>query len=276
METVKAVIAVPSYKRSDSRIFQKLSMLPLDSYIFVRSEEKGIYKAKLPKNLKIIELPKVSNIGETRRYMMEYFFRLGVNWVFMFDDDVSKVEMRVRIDNGKAWNAARIVEGAKTPPSIELPALHTWLEHAITYDLALSSPAMRFCRRFDYNLAINKRQCTGCVLVHVPTVVAVGNYESNSIVGCEDMAIQFELMNNGYNTGLLSFIEFDCPRVGEGKGGNNAIENTNLIERYESYIKLFLANVSDDKNLVVVKLTPKTKLPSIKFNWKNWNGRVVY
>lgn len=69
-------------------------------------------------------------------------------------------------------------------------------------------------------------------------------------------------------------LEYDCPAVGSGKGGNNAGEYDNISEKYNQYVETFLANVCNDPERVTTKIT-KTGQKSIQFVWKNWSGYTV-
>ena len=83
----------------------------------------------------------------------------------------------------------------------------------------------RFSRKDKGNhLYVNLRPCIQCVLIKIPDILYVGNYGSTREVGAEDYEIQYSLMRMGYNTGVIANIEYDCPSVGFGRGGNNDVE----------------------------------------------------
>lgn len=266
---MKPIIAIPSYRRPNASIFSKLENVGLETYVFVRAEEKEMY----PSEVNRIVINNVANIGETRKKLVCWCNRRGIDWVFMFDDDIRKVENRVKV--GSEWKCRRIIEQPRKSPSFEKHALVHWYKTAKTYNLALSSPSTRTeYRKNKFELTINSGQCIQCVLLHIPSIIEIGNYRSTLEVGAEDIHIQYKLMLEGYNTGVIHNIEYDCPSVGKGKGGNNAVENLNLLQRYRNYVATFQENVTADMNLMQIKET-KTGLPSIKFKWRNWEGKRI-
>ena len=78
-------------------------------------------------------------------------------------------------------------------------------------------------------------------------------------------------MKSGYLTGKVGNIEYDCPSIGQGAGGNNTEEYTNISERYNTYVKTFLDNVCNDPKYITTKTT-KTGQKSIQFVWKSWGA----
>ena len=268
---MKPVIAVPSYKRSGAKIFDKLVTTGLKVYVFVRKDESSQYRSTLPNSCIVVQLKQAEDIGSTRAEIVDYFIRKGINWVFMFDDDISKVEMLKEGDNG-VWNSARILDKDTSPPRFEIPALKYWYQTAVRHKLSLSAPIMRFNRADKGNhVYVNRRDCIQCVLVNVLDVKEVDNYKSTLEVGAEDVAIQYNLMKAGYNLGAIGRIEYDCPSVGEGAGGNNSVEESDLTKRYSKYVEDFYDYMNPDPKLVEVRLS-KRGVPSIKFIWKNWEG----
>lgn len=141
--------------------------------------------------------------------------------------------------------------------------------------ISLSSPNHRAYDRFFHGkVRINRSACIQCVLIHVPDIVFVGNYKSLRETGNEDYFIQYKLMSSGFLTGKIGSIEYDCPSVGVGSGGNNAEEYSDINERYELYTQTFLQNVCNDSRLIKTKTT-KSGQKSISFVWKNWPGKEI-
>lgn len=139
----------------------------------------------------------------------------------------------------------------------------------------MSSPNHRAYDRFNHGLIrINSSACIQCVLLCVPDIVDVGNYKSLRCVGNEDYYLQYKLMRDGYKTGKIGSIEYDCPNVGAGKGGNNADEYQDINERYEHYVQTFLENVCNDPELITTKIT-KSGQKSIQFIWSHWGSLSI-
>jgi FkbM family methyltransferase len=153
--------------------------------------------------------------------------------------------------------------------------LKLWFKLAKQHNLVLSSPLYRpqVRKGGGYHIFINKRACIQCILLNIPKIIEVGNYKSTKLVGAEDYELQYRLMQK-YKVGVIGCMEYTCPAVGQGVGGNNSVENNNLVKRYSAYVNTFLENVDYDPDLIKTKTT-KTGLPSITFKWKNWKGYMV-
>ena len=271
---MKPIICIPSYRRPDTKILAKLRDIPLDKYVFIRPDDYEGYKAPAQENnFKIVKLNKVTDIGNTREAIVNYCNSKGFEWVFMFDDDIAKVECLAQQE--EKITSARILYEPDESPRFETKALLEWFKIAKKHNFALSSPNHRAYDRFKHGtIQVNRSACIQCVLLHIPDIVEVGNYKSLRLVGNEDYYLQFKLMRAGKQAAKIGCIEYDCPNVGAGKGGNNADEYTDINERYELYVGTFLREVCDDPELISTKTT-KSGQKSIQFVWKNWNGKVL-
>ena len=265
----KPILCIPSYSRPNGVAIERCKNLPLDKYLFIRAEQKGLY-AKWSNNYTIVTQTTGTDIGKVRRNIMRWAHLNKFSWVFMLDDDISKVECLGHREDGTI-TSKRII--ANIPgPRMELEAFKTWFKCAKRNSLALSSPNHRAYDRFHHGkLYINKSACIQCVLVYVPSVIELGNYKSLHITGNEDYYIQYQLMKSGYLTGKVGNIEYDCPSIGQGIGGNNTEEYTNISERSNTYVKTFLDNVCNDPKYITTKTT-KTGQKSIQFVWKSWGA----
>lgn len=274
--TDRPVIAVPSYKRPKAKIFRKLCNIPLDKYVFVRQEDYEDYKSVAHENgFKIVRLKKVSDIGDTRQAIVRYFNAKSINWVFMFDDDIRKIESLDFDSDKERFNSARILYEPEEPPRIEFSALLNWFRLAQFYNISLSSPNHRNYDRYLHGyININGSVPIQCVLVNVPDIMAAGNYASLRLVGNEDYYITYKLLTKGYTIAKIGSIEYDVPVVGSGQGGCNACEDSDLNNRYETYVNTFLKNVCDDPEIIGVKTTSSGQ-KSIKFNWRNLGKKLV-
>ena len=54
---MKPIIAIPSYNRPDAKIFNKLSSIKLQKFVFVRKEQYKDYVYLQDKNFSVITLP---------------------------------------------------------------------------------------------------------------------------------------------------------------------------------------------------------------------------
>ena len=269
----KPVLCIPSYNRPNGKAIERCKNLNIDKFLFIRKSQKSLYAQYSPYYHIILQKDSCSDdIGKVRRNIVNFCDRHHYDWTFVFDDDVLKVETLGRKKDG-TMTAQRILEGSKTPPSIEEKALKIWYKTAKEYALSLSSPNHRAHDRFHHGqITLNKSAICACVLLYIPDIISVGNYKSIEVTGNEDYYIQYKLMKKGLRCGKVGLIEFDVPSLGSGKGGCNS-EKEELCERYQRYIRKFQTNVCNDPNLVRTKAT-KVGVPSLQFVWKNWAERI--
>lgn len=269
---MKPIITIPSYNRPDSKIFAKLEHIPLQKHVFVRYEQYKNYRNLESKSFKLHVLPRlIEELGITRRYIVHWCYKHSYNWIFMFDDDISKIECLGQKPDG-GWNSQRILDGSPTPPRFETKALNLWYKQAKSHNIVFSSPNHRAYDRFSHgpNIRVNQSAVIQCFLINVPAIKAVGNFRDTRVYGAEDYDIMYRLMAAGYKTGKMGLIEFDAPSIG------NISDNTNdsFKQKYERFVQLFQENVCNDPDLIGVKTT-STGVPSIQFKWKNWGGYKI-
>lgn len=271
---MKPIIAIPSYKRPNGIAISRLKNIPLKKFLFIRPEDYDSYKSVAEENgFHIVRLKNVTDIGNTRQKIVEYCNHKGFEWVFMFDDDISKIEKLGWDKSKKLWNSQRIIDGSIVGPRFETDALRYWYKLAKRHNISLSCPIYRFDRRSKGKIIhINRYSVIQCVLVHIPDIVSVGNYKSIHVTGNEDYYMQFKLMSSGYRTGAIGLIEYDCPSVGNCDDGTSDTKE----QKYKHYIKIkaFFNNVCDDPRFVTTKTT-KTGFESLKFVWKNFNPENI-
>lgn len=269
---MKPILCIPSYCRPDGIAIERCKNLPLKKFIFIRKEQKKLY-SKWEDHYILVTQITGTDIGKVRRNIMTWSSKHGYDWVFMLDDDISKVEVLGKKPDGTI-TSQRIIDRI-SGPRMEIKAFKEWFKQTTKNNLVLSSPNHRAFDRFHHGqLFVNKSACIQCVLVYVPAIIAVGNYKSLRDTGNEDYYIQYLLMREGYKVGKIGTIEYDCPAVGSGEGGNNAGEYTNLAEKYNTYVDTFLTNVCSDPKIITTKIT-KTGQKSIQFVWKNWGGYSI-
>lgn len=267
---MKPCIAIPSYNRPKALALSRVMKVGLPVYVFVRREQMDLYR-QWEDLYTLVPVDGVHEVGETRRFIVQYLYEQRYRWVFMLDDDISHVEMLAPSPKG-GWNSKRIIDGAKEPPRMEKRAFKLWFDLAKKYDLALSSPNHRAYDRSYHgtSIRVNKSAVIQCVLLQTNKVLKVGNYHNINETGNEDYYIQYQLMSHGYKTGKIGLIEYSCPSIGNVADGSG----DSIVKKYKRYIKAFKENVCDDESLVSTKVT-KTGIPSLKFVWKNWGGKVI-
>jgi len=267
---MKPILCIPSYSRPDGTAIERCKELPLKKFIFIRREQEDLYKKWKPWYTLILQ-DHGTDIGLVRKNIVSYCYKKGYNWAFVLDDDISKVETLGKREDGTI-TANRIISQIGSPPQMEELAFREWYKLAKRNGLALSSPNHRAYDRFKHGiLQINKSACIQCVLLDIPMIYSVGNYKSIKETGNEDYYIQYKLMSYGALCGKIGNIEYDCPSVGVGKGGNNTEEYRDINLKYKQYVDTFLTNVCNDPQKITTKIT-KTGQQSISFVWKNWSG----
>lgn len=270
---MKPVVAIPSYNNPQAKIFEKLKSTGLQTFVFIRKEQYNDYKYLKNYGFELVVIAEsIEELGMTRRYLVWWLNKNDYEWAFMFDDDIAKIEKLGRKPDGSGWNSLRILGGSKTSPRIEKRALRLWYKEARKYNIVLSSPNHRAYDRFSHgnNIRVNKSAIIQCFLIHVPSIIAVGNYTDTRKVGAEDYYIQYKLMKNGYLTGKIGNIEFDAPSIGNIADGTG----DSFRKKYERFVKCFKEKVCNDPELIGTKIT-STGVPSIQFKWKNWGGYTI-
>lgn len=241
----------------------------MEKFLFIRKSQLKMYR-HWSKWYTLVLQTGGTDIGIVRNNIVRYCFEKGYDWAFILDDDICKVEELGVRDDG-VITSKRIAAGVPGP-RMEISAFKKWYKAATKYGLSLSSPNHRAYDRFHHGeLRINKSAVIQCVLVHVPDIIDVGGYKSLRLTGNEDYYVQYKLMSAGFKVGKVGVVEYDCPAVGSGKGGNNTEEYADINQKYNTYVETFLENVCNDPELITTKTT-KTGQKSIQFVWKNWGG----
>lgn len=268
---MKPVLCIPSYSRPEGIALERCKELPMKKFVFIRREQEALYEKWKPW-YKLMLQDHGTDIGLVRKNIVNYCHKKGFEWAFVLDDDISKVETLGRKPDGNI-TANRIIAGVPGP-RMEPEAFKAWFKVARKWDLAVSSPNHRAYDRFNHGmLQVNKSACIQCVLLNIPAVKSVGGYKSLHETGNEDYYVQYKLMSAGLLTGKVGCVEYDCPAVGSGEGGNNTDEYKDINQRYKAYVQTFLDNVCNDPELIKTKTT-QTGQTSIQFVWKNWSGFV--
>ena len=269
---MKPVLCIPSYSRPDGIAIERCKDLPMEKFLFIRKSQLDLYR-HWAKWYTLVLQTGGTDIGIVRNNMVRYCSIHGYDWAFMLDDDISKVEELGPREDGTI-TSKRIAAGIPGP-RMEASAFKKWYQAATKHELALSSPNHRAYDRFHHGeLRVNKSACIQCVLVHVPDVMEVGGYKSLRLTGNEDYYLQYKLMSAGLKVGKVGIVEYDCPAVGSGKGGNNTEEYTDISQKYNTYVETFLENVCNDPEIITTKIT-KTGQKSIQFVWRNWGGYSI-
>lgn len=266
---MKPILCIPTYNRPNGIAIERCKNLPMDKYLFIRKEQYNIYKSWEQQGYNLITIPKdIQELGRTRRYIVYWCSKKSIDWAFMFDDDIRKVELLGQKEDG-TYNSKRIIDGQVSIPRFEHRALKLWYNLARKYELSLSSPNHRAYDRFNHgpNIRVNKSAVIQCFLMHIPDIVSVGNFRDTRVYGAEDYDMMYRLMSNGYKTGKIGLVEFDAASIGNISDGTN----DEFYKKYQRFVSCFKEKVCNDPELIGVKTT-STGVPSIQFKWKNWGG----
>lgn len=262
-------VFVPSYHRPKATFLGRSLDYEFPMYVFVRKEDVLDYRyLTLRPNTTLVTLPrKVSNIGETRRAMIKYAVKQGIPKIFMIDDDVSRLDFSVWDSDKEVVRASGTVEGKREDFT---RVLRYWQKEWELYDncvmLGLSyRPFSWSMKRYQINTA-QRAQLQQCVGVNVELIHEAGlNYQSNSVVGNEDLFLQLECYKTGLECLKTNHLQYDCTAMGAGTGGCNDSEEGSIQDKQERRVAAFL-RACDRPELIKVAQT-RSGVKSIKFVW---------
>lgn len=262
-------VFVPSYHRPKATFLGRSLDYEFPMYVFVRKEDVLDYRyLTLRPNTTLVTLPrKVSNIGETRRAMVKYAVKQGIPKIFMIDDDVSRLDFSVWDSDKEAVRASGTVEGKREDFT---RVLRCWQKEWELYDncamFGLSyRPFSWSMKRYQINMA-QRAQLQQCVGVNVELIhEAELNYQSNSVVGNEDLFLQLECYQEGFECLKTNHLQYDCTAMGAGTGGCNDSEEGSIQAKQERRVAAFL-KACDRPELIKVAQT-RSGVKSIKFVW---------
>lgn len=266
-------VFVPSYHRPKATFLGRSLYYEFPMYVFVRKEDVLNYEyLTLRPNTTLVTLPrKVSNIGETRREMVKYAVRHGIPKVFMIDDDVSRLDFSVWDPDKETVRASGTVEGKREDFT---KVLRCWQkewelhDHCAMFGLSYR-PFSWSLKRHQINVA-QRAQLQQCVGINVQLIHEAGlNYQSNSVVGNEDLFLQLECYQEGFECLKTNHLQYDCTAMGAGTGGCNDSEEGSIQAKQERRVKAFL-DACDRPELIKVAQT-RSGVKSVKFVWPEIN-----
>lgn len=278
-------ICIPSYNRPNPKIIRKaLPGLPL--VFFVRKEQKELYKPleKEYPGCKIVTISGVSNIGQTRRKIVKWAQHYGYDNIFMLDDDILSVDYLYPGETSGGHTCMRSNRLNRGKVSSVTPSgFRVWqyiVENILASDVAITSPIYRpdswNMKNCNAQYRYNTGQCIQCIHLNVGLLKQAGlNYKSSEIVGNEDLALQFHVLESGLKTCMITDVVYDCPKINTGKGGcEGASGIQDPKERYQYYIDLFMKNVCKGDHPGVGLKVSRTGVNSIKLNWNYWRDKI--
>lgn len=278
-------ICVPSYNRADAAIFKALDTYPdLPLILFIRNtpEQKKLYR-KYKERCRIVLLKDVVNIGQTRRAIVNWCVENRIPQIFMMDDDIDELDFLYphETSNGNlCMRAARqnMNRSYKGVNPFTLRMWMWWIKKCNRKDLTITTPAYRpdswHLKNKNAEVVYNRGACIQCIHLNVRNLYKNGiNYRDTEECGTEDYALQYDVMKAGLTTAVFRDLMYGCPAVGSLEGGNeDACGHSPLQERYIKFCDLFMKNVlkDDPPEGIKIKVTTRSQIPSIKFNWEYW------
>ena len=262
-------VFVPSYGRPQAKFLLRAVTQQFPLYVFVRKEEREAYSwIKDRSDTKLVLLSNVSNLGETRRAMFNYAVHKGFDKIIMIDDDVTRLDLSM-VDpiTGKVKASGNVIGHTENWGKV----IKRWEQ--LWTDEAMFGAAYRpFAWSMTENeiLKTKRGQLQQAVGINVKRIHDAGlNYQSNTIVGNEDLYLQLECYINGLDCVRTNAIQYDCSAMGTGEGGCNASEAGSIQDKQERRVKAFL-DACDRPELVKVAQT-RSGVKSIKFIWSEIN-----
>lgn len=263
-------VFVPSYGRPYAKFLLRAMEQKFLLYVFVRKEEREAYSwiKERPDTHLVVLLSRVSNIGETRRAMFNYAVCKGLDKIIMLDDDVTRLDLSM-VDpvTGKVKASGNVTGHVENWGKV----IKRWEQ--LWTDEAMFGAAYRpFAWSMTENeiLKTKRGQLQQAVGINVKRIHDAGlNYQSNTVVGNEDLYLQLECYINGLDCVRTNAIQYDCSAMGTGEGGCNASETGSIQAKQERRVKAFL-DACDRPELIKVAQT-RSGVKSIKFVWPEIN-----
>lgn len=264
-------VFVPSYHRPKATFLVRSLDYEFPMYVFIRREDFLDYDYLYYErsNVKLVILPEwVSNIGETRRAMFKYAVNKGIRKVFMIDDDVSRLDLSIWDPEKEAVRASGTVNHKRE--NFDVVFNHwefAWRKYSPRAAMFGAS-----YRPFAWSMKkeqINdtpRAQLQQCVGINIEEIHEAGlNYQSNTVVGNEDLFLQLECYKAGLECVKYNEVQYDCTAMGVGTGGCNDSEEGSIQAKQERRVAAFL-KACDKPELIKVAQT-RSGVKSIKFVW---------
>lgn len=266
-------VFVPSYKRPNAAFLRRSLLYSFPMYVFIRKEEKQSYNwLKNRPYTKLVALKSVRNIGETRAVMVQYAKEKRIDKIFMIDDDVTRLDLSIYDEKRKMVRASGTIKGHPEDWSLVLSEWERlWKEEAL---FGASYRPFSWSMK-EKDLMSNKRaQLQQAVGVNVKRLNSCGlNYQSNFLVGNEDLFLQLECYQNGLECVRTPKIQYDCPSMGIGKGGCNNSEPGSIQYKQEKRVAAFISACTNPSLIKVSKT--RSGIKSIKFVWQKINALMT-
>jgi hypothetical protein len=243
--TNRIKICIPSKNRPNTKTYKIFKDLGFDVYMFVEPQDIDKY----PSDCNLINIEKNNQgIAYVRNHILKHAKKENWEWICMCDDDVIRFGKAI-INNSKRRNQ----KNNEFIKDIILKTLHykktifgiNYKQYSWSSDIAISK---------------NTTTVEVCVWLRPAEIGCFYDYNVN-LKEDRDFIIQNRI--KGLNIVKLNQYYFDCPRIGENKGG---LYDEYKANKDESAVKK-MYNKWGDKYITLIK-NKKGRL-DIKINWKN-------
>ena len=192
-------ICIASYARPDAILLKELCKNDIykGSFLFVRKEEYKDYE-QWSEFFHIVTLKNVDNVGDTRKKVIKYCIKQGMDNIYLLDDDINELQYlipSVTANGTECMRTFSVVNQVKK--SVDPIAIMMWqyiIKEKCKEDVVISAPIYR---PFSWNLkhknsklVYNSGDCIQCVRLNVKLLYDNHiNYRSTKLVGPSDYAI---------------------------------------------------------------------------------------
>lgn len=197
--------------------------------------------------------------------MVNYAVKKGIPKIFMLDDDITRLDISLWDEQKRIVRASGTVLG---DPEDWRKVFTLW--GSLWKDEALFGASYR---PFSWNIkkewfgTARRSQLQAAVGVNIAKIHSKGlNYQSNDVVGNEDLFLQLECYINGLECTRTTMIQYDCPPMGFGEGGCNSSELGTIKKRQKDRVAAFYRSCPDKR--LIRAATTRSGIKSVKFVWK--------
>lgn len=231
---IHSINATENLTTLDTLCQNKTSEFKMKVRVLTRESQKEGYEKILEnysdyfKDLKLVtaEDEKISNLGKTKNYEIDYSFDNGYANVFMLDDDITKLEVKVSGSNS-----------IKNPEEV----LNSWYDfHCSLLDEDKNCVMTSVLKDLSKAKPIKSAElyggiCTQCTLINVRRAKEFNIfYGDNNIVGHEDVDYRAQLIVNG-----KTYYRFTELVYGTEPLNTDTFEGDTLQERFTRQRDLF-------------------------------------
>ena len=276
-------VFVPSYSRPNAAILTEHRRVDnsLPIILCVRKEQLDMYK-EWWSVVNILPLIDVKDIAETRQAILEE----GRKWyenIYMFDDKLNELEYLIPSYTSGGRPAMRSSHLTTEFRPRKIDVLKMWQSELLfrkDAKIALSSVLYRpdswHVKNANSDYVYNSGDCIRAI--HLNTKMLCENsigYLPMSVAGVEDYALQFQVMEKGLNTLVIKDLMYGMSGTAGTPGGclqSAADSGVTIEERWRILTENAKRFYGQHPGIRYTK-TQRTKLDTIKFNWKYWREK---